>query len=154
MKSIAQIVRAGAGLVVAGVIGVSAAEADHRPVIAVPGNAQVPVIIDGMDASYAVVIGEWGLHAPGRLAPKIIAPLPSAPFIDYGYYPATGRAPRYGRQELDVPGRVAPAVTFHRSWTSESPSVPVTEYPPYEPPEVTIERRGRRFEPRRRYRRD
>ena len=47
------------------------ARADHRPVIAVPGNPHVPVVVDGIDASFAVVTGEWGLYAPGRVAVEI-----------------------------------------------------------------------------------
>ena len=77
------------------------ARADHRPVIAVPGNPQVPVIIDGIDASYAVVSGNWGLYAPGAVVPEIYGPVVLVPVPgDRGYFPATGRRPRYGRQEI------------------------------------------------------
>jgi hypothetical protein len=31
-----------------------------------------------------------------------------------------------------------PAEDFHQSWSAGSDSAPVTEYPPYEPPQVSI----------------
>src|SRR5687768_11559242 len=77
------------------------AHADHRPVIAVPGHPQVPAIVDGVDASYAVVVGEWGLYRAGHVVPKVIPPFVGAPAfhpgaIEPAYYPATGRRPRVG----------------------------------------------------------
>ena len=43
-------------------IGTSAAAlADTGPLIVIPGRAGVPVMINGRDASYAIVEGEWGL---------------------------------------------------------------------------------------------
>jgi len=124
------------------------AHADHRPVIAVPGNAQVPVIMDGVDATDAVIIGDWGLYAPGRIAPKIIAPAPVLQPPPGAWYPATGHRPRYGRQEVEpIRHRRSPTgpQDFNRSWTSESGRGPVTEYPPFEPPPVTVEPRRRRY---------
>jgi hypothetical protein len=138
-----------AGVLVGCLVGAAAAQADHRPVIAVPGNTQVPVFVDGVDASYAVVVGEWGLHAPGRIAPKIIPPVvvgyPGYAPVDPGYYPATGRRPRYGRQEADPIGHATPrpAQSFYREWSAESGAGPVTEYPPFEPPSVVVEPRRR-----------
>jgi hypothetical protein len=130
------------------------AHADHRPVIAVPGHPQVPAIVDGVDASYAVVVGEWGLYRAGHVAPKVIPPIIGRPAFypsafEPGYYPATGRRPRVGRQEI-VPaaGRPLPppAPSFYRSWGIESAPGPATEYAPFAPPEVTIEpRRDRRM---------
>ena len=46
--------------VLAGTAGVAWAES-NGPVIAIPGRPGVPVIINGVDASYAVVEGDWGL---------------------------------------------------------------------------------------------
>jgi hypothetical protein len=126
----------------------AAARADHQPVIAVPGNPYMPVIIDGIDASYAVVNGDWGLYAPGRIAPEVyyapvVIPVPG----DRGYFPATGRQPRYGRQEVITPRRVLPpAPDFYREWSAGSGSGPVTEYPPYAMPEVSVEPRSRQRE--------
>jgi hypothetical protein len=50
------------------------ARADHRPVTAVPGNPTTPLVIDGQDASWAVVEGDWGLYRPGPLTPTVLAP--------------------------------------------------------------------------------
>jgi hypothetical protein len=125
--------------VLTGCFGLHAARADHQPVIALPGNPQVPVVIDGMPADGALVSGDWGLYAPGRVVPEVLAPVYGpvdpvfAPFAGRGYYPRTGHRPRYGRQEVIVPRRpLPPAPTYQRSWSSESPpdSGPVTDYPP------------------------
>jgi hypothetical protein len=123
----------------------AAARADHQPVIAIPGNPHVPVIIDGADASYAVVNGDWGLYAPGRIAPEIyyapvVVPVPG----DRGYCPATGQRPRVGRREVITPRRdLPPAPDFYREWSAGSGSGPVTEYPPYPMPDVSVEPRSR-----------
>lgn len=121
----------------------AAARADHQPVIAIPGNPHVPVIIDGTDASYAVVNGDWGLYAPGRIAPEIYyAPVAIPVPGDRGYFPATGHRPRYGRQEVITPRKVLPpAPDFYREWSAGSGSSPVTEYPPYAMPDVSVEPR-------------
>ena len=130
--------------------------ADHQPVIVLRGNAQVPVIIDGVDASGALVYGDWGLHAPGRIPPQIVGPvvLPIDPHTG-AYYPRTGHAPAYGRRETPMPWRPAqPAESFHREWSARSQPGPVTTYPPYQMPEVMIEQgeRERVRQPRRRMR--
>jgi hypothetical protein len=157
MTFINHLAAAGVGAL-AGLVAVTA-HADHRPVIAVPGHPEIPAVVDGVDASYAVVIGEWGLYRAGQVAPKVIRPLIGPPVLyrhsfypgslEPGYYPATGRRPRYGRQEI-VPaaGRPLrpPAPSYQRSWSAESAPGPVTDYAPFAPPDVTIEpRRGRRM---------
>lgn len=115
---------------------------DGGPVIVIPGKPGVPVIIQGRDASFAVVYGDWGLKRPG--AGDIIiaggAPLYSQAWLR-GYYPSTGRRPVYGRKEHEPPpGRVLPppAPTYYRSWSAEPPPVPATEYPAFEPPQVIM----------------
>ena len=57
--------------VLMGCFGLHAARADHQPVIALPGNPQVPVVIDGVPATGALVSGDWGLYAPGRVVPEV-----------------------------------------------------------------------------------
>ena len=48
-----------AGLALAILIGTTcAALADSSPVLVIPGRAGVPIIINGVDASYAVVEGD------------------------------------------------------------------------------------------------
>lgn len=122
------------------------ARADHAPAFVVPTMRGVPVVINGQDAAWAVVEGDWGLHRPGHGTrsvihghPVLMGPPPR------GYYPATGRRPRLGRHEIERPSdRVPrPAQSYRRSWTSQSSRNPATVYPPYELPPVTIERRPR-----------
>jgi len=124
--------------------GTGAARADHQPVIALPGNWQVPVVIDGVPATGAYVTGDWGLYAPGQVTPEVFGPvvLPAEPYVP-GYYPSMGRRPRYGRKEVIIRRPPRPGPSFHRQWTSDPGSGPVTEYPPFDPPSVTLEPRGR-----------
>ena len=74
-------------LALAAICGVSAARADHQPVIVVPGKRGVPVYVDGHEVSGAIVSGEWGLYRPGHLAPTIAyrRPWPDPPRY-YRYY--------------------------------------------------------------------
>jgi len=57
--------------VIVGIGGAGNAHADHAPAIVVPGKPGVPVIINGRDASGAIVFGDWGLSRPGT-APTVI----------------------------------------------------------------------------------
>jgi len=123
------------------------ARAQTGPVIVVPGKPGVPVIINGVVADGAIVYGDWGLAKPNNAGLTIIDPAGYAASYDSrGYYPATGRAPRYGRLEGEPQGRRRPANTdFHREWSAGSnPGVPVTEYPPFNPPPVILAPRDRR----------
>jgi len=70
-----------AGLALAILIGTTwAALADGAPVIVIPGRPGVPIIINGVDASYAVVEGDWGLgkgvhvHSPRSMAAATLIP--------------------------------------------------------------------------------
>jgi hypothetical protein len=128
-----------AGLLFAG----AAAYADNEPVIVVPGRPGVPVIINGADATGAVIYGDWGLYRPGAavvIEGGIWLPVgTAAPDWPPHYFPATGRTPAYGRKEID-PGPhgrgIAPA--YHKSWATESDPGPVTQYPPFAPPPVVV----------------
>ena len=51
--------------------------ADSGPVIVIPSRPGVPVIINGRDASYAVVEGDWGLSRPGAVPVTVIGGSPS-----------------------------------------------------------------------------
>jgi hypothetical protein len=118
--------------------------ADNEPAVVVPGRPGVPVIINGVDATGAVVYGDWGLYRPG--APVVIeggiwppGVLPPAVDEPPHYYPATGRTPAYGRKEIDPgPRRRRLAPEYHKSWETESRPGPVTEYPPFAPPPVIV----------------
>ncbi len=121
----------------------SPALAQRAPEIVIPGKPGVPVYIDGIDASWGVVEGDFGLDRPGMVTPTVIyRPLTVAlPLRVPSYYPATGKRPGYGRLEIaPPPDRVLPppAPTYYRSWSSGSAAGPVTEYPPYAPPTVVI----------------
>lgn len=129
-----------AGLLFAG----ASAYADNQPVVVVPGRPGVPVIINGVDATGAVVYGDWGLYRPGGAVvieggiwpPGVLAPGFEEP---PHYFPATGRTPAYGRKEIDPgPHRRGLAPEYHKSWQTESQPGPVTEYPPFAPPPVVV----------------
>ena len=129
-----------AGLLFAGTM----AYADNEPVIVVPGRPGVPVIINGVDVTGAVIYGDWGLYRPGGavVIEGGIWPLagPGAvPDWPPHYFPATGRTPAYGRKEIDPgPRHPGPAPAYHRVWGIESNPGPVTEYPPFVPPPVVV----------------
>jgi hypothetical protein len=111
------------------------AQAGDGPVIVIPGKPGVPVIINGRDASYAVVEGDWGLARPGHGTPKIIdGPFLHPAHFDRGrYYPRVGQRPGYGRLEIEPPPDrrlPRPAESFHRSWSSQSDPIPASLDPP------------------------
>jgi hypothetical protein len=120
---------------------VTPVRADHAPVIVIPGKAGVPVVINGYDASYTVVEGDWGLSRPGHVTPTIVSgPLIApAPYYPGSYFPALGRRPGYGRYEIEPPPdrrRPPPAQSFHREWSIESAPTPATLPPDYPPPVI------------------
>lgn len=122
-----------------GLAGTVSARGDHLPILIVPGRADVPVIVDGIDASWGVMEGDWGLYRPGAVPPTLI-PAPSALPAQRGtgYFPSAGHAPRAGRLEIEPPAnRVLPppAESFHRSWGSASDPLPAT-IPPDPPPVI------------------
>jgi hypothetical protein len=126
------------------------ARAQTGPVIVVPGKPGVPVMIYGVDATGAVVYGDWGLAKPNNMGLLIEgarpAPYPSR-FWPGAYFPGTGQPPPYGRKEIEPPpGRLLPplAPQYQRSWTVSPEPGPVTEYPPFETPPVIVEPRLRR----------
>jgi hypothetical protein len=98
---------------------------DTGPVIAIPTRPGVPIVINGRDASYAVVEGDWGLARPGHGSITVIGGSPITPNPVYeprnSYHPRYGRPPPRGRNEVD-PGPEGPqgAESFSRSWSSSS----------------------------------
>ena len=92
-------------LALAMVIGTaSAALADTAPVLVIPGRPGVPIIINGVDASYAVIEGDWGLAKGEHFTPVIYGGryLDSTPNVGH-YYPSAGYQPGYGRLEIEPP---------------------------------------------------
>ena len=108
--------------------------ADSGPVIVIPSRPGIPVIINGRDASYAVVEGDWGLFRPGAVPVTVIGGSPVLPNEVYrrrnSYIPKYGRAPERGRYEVEPPADRAlpePAESFSRDWsTSSDTAAPVT----------------------------
>ena len=122
----------------------SPALAQREPEIVIPGRPDVPVIINGIDASWGVVVGEFGLDRPGAMAPVVIYQplLASVPYAVPSYFPKTGKKPGYGRLEINPPPDrplPPPAPTFYRSWSSQSGAGPVTEYSNYPMPPVVVD---------------
>jgi hypothetical protein len=119
-------------------LSASPALAQRGPVIVIPGRPDVPVMENGVDVSWSVVEGEFGLDRPGQVTPTVIYRLPPAVIVGYpdpeaaapeepGYFPRDGRKPGYGRLEIaPPPGHrpPAPAQSYRRSWSSESAPTP------------------------------
>lgn len=107
------------------------------PVIVIPGRPGVPIIINGVDASYAVVEGDWGLGKGIHVQPTVyggryIDPEPSVGH----YYPSAGHSPGYGRMEIEPAGKPRPAESFHQSWSANSrPQLPEV---PADPPPIIV----------------
>ena len=128
------------------------------PVIVIPSRPGVPVVINGRDASYAVVEGDWGLARPGAVPVTVIGGSPILPNPVYerrnSYHPKYGQAPERGRNEVEPPADRAlpdPAESFSRSWStsSDTDKVPATITDPatfpqnFNPPIVVDPRRRR-----------
>lgn len=125
----------------------AAAAADTGPLIVIPGRAGVPVMINGRDASYAVVEGEWGLAKHFKNADRVYGGWDRYIGHEVGhYYPSAGRTPGYGRLEIQPPANRAlpqPAESYHRSWSAQSaPPAPQQHYdvPLYPPPIIEAPR--------------
>ena len=114
--------------------------------IVIPGRAGVPVIINGIDASYAVIEGEWGLGRNEQVQPtsyggRIIDPVPNVGH----YYPSAGHLPGYGRLEIEPPpGRrlPQPAESYHQSWSAHSAPLPAQSDVPVNPPAIIYAPQG------------
>lgn len=140
--------RAALSLIV--LIGTSlSALAETAPVIAIPGRPGVPVIINGRDASFGIVEGDWGLSKSFNVQPTVYGGWDryESPAVGH-YYPSAGRTPGYGRYEIEPPADrklPKPAESYHQSWSAQSaPPAPQVPYPvpqpdvivPYNPPPV------------------
>jgi len=134
-----------AGLALAILIGTTAAAwADSAPVIVIPGRPGVPIIINGVDASYAVVEGDWGLAKNVHVQPTVYG----GRYVDFApnvghYYPSAGHQPGYGRLEIEPPANrrlPRPAESFYQSWSAQS--VPQPPEIPLNPPPVIIAPQG------------
>jgi hypothetical protein len=123
--------------------------------IVIPGRPGVPVIINGVDASYAVIEGEWGLGRNEQVQPTIYGGRTVDPVPNVGhYYPSAGRLPGYGRLEIEPPANrrlPQPAESYYQSWSAQSAPLPAQSSVPVEPPAIIYapQEQGRRnFRPR------
>src|SRR5215475_14416163 len=98
--------------------------------IVIPGRPGVPIIINGIDASYAVVEGDWGLAKGVHVQPTIYGGryIAERQPADVGhYYPSLGLRPGYGRLEIEPPADrklPKPAESYYRNWSSQSAPLP------------------------------
>lgn len=108
--------------------------------IVIPGRPGVPVIINGVDASYAVVEGDWGLGKRIHVQPTIYGGRTIDPVPNVGrYYPSAGRMPGYGRLEIEPPANrklPQPAESYHQSWSAQSAPLPAQSNVPVDPPAI------------------
>jgi hypothetical protein len=118
--------------------------------IVVPGRPDVPIVVNGIDASYAVLEGGFGLGKGVHNQPTIYGgrPVPPEPPVGH-YYPTLGLKPAYGRLEIEPPTNrklPQPAESYHQSWSAQSAPNPPTlpnaqpEVPFYPPPVILAPR--------------
>ena len=118
--------------------------------IVIPGRPGVPVIINGVDASYAVVEGDWGLGKGTHVEPTVHGGRYFDPVPRVGhYYPSAGRMPGYGRLEIEPLANrklPQPAESYYQSWSAQSAPLPAQSNVPVNPPEIIyapqVDRRG------------
>ena len=142
-----------AGIALAILIGTtSAALAGEGFDIVIPGRAGVPIIINGIDASYAVVEGTWGLAKGVQVQPTVYGGryVDLVPNVGH-YYPSAGHQPGYGRLEIEPPANrrlPQPAESYHQSWSAQSaPPQAQPEVPLYPPPVIVAPQNGGAFMP-------
>ena len=124
--------------------------------IVIPGRPGVPIIINGVDASYAVVEGDWGLEKRTHVQPTIYGGRYIDPVPRVGhYYPSAGHQPGYGRLEVEPPPNrklPRPAESYHQSWSAQSAPLPAQSNVPVDPPAIVyapLDDRRPDFRPRR-----
>ncbi|TPQ34874.1 hypothetical protein C2U70_16130 [Bradyrhizobium guangdongense] len=112
--------------------------------IVIPGRPGVPIIINGIDASYTVIEGDWGLARGTHVQPTIYGGryVPDRQPPDVGhYYPTMGLRPGYGRLEVEPPANrklPQPAQSYYQSWGAQSAPLPAQMDVPVNPPAVIL----------------
>ncbi len=122
------------------------ANAGGGTAIVIPGRPGVPIIINGLDASYAVVEGDWGLARGVHVQPTIYGGRYVDPDPRVGrYFPSSGSLPGYGRLEVEPPANrktPQPAESFVRNYSAQStPPEPQLDVP-FDPPPVIVAPQG------------
>src|SRR4051812_41697402 len=110
--------------------------------IVIPGRPGVPVIINGLDASWAVVESDWGLGKNVHIQPtvyggRVVDLTPQAGH----YYPSAGHRPGYGRLWIQPPANRRPAQageTFHKSGSIQAAPQGPEGGVPFHPPAVIL----------------
>ena len=106
--------------------------------IVIPGRPGVPIIINGVDASYRVIEGDRGLSRDVHVQPTVYGGRYIDPVPKVGhYYPSAGRQPGYGRLEIEPPKNrklPKPADSYHDSWSAASPPPYQQDAVPFDPP--------------------
>lgn len=118
------------------------AAAEGTTAIVIPGRAGVPIIINGIDASYAVVEGDWGLARGVHVQPTIYGGRYVDPNPRVGrYFPSSGTLPGYGRLEIEPPAnrkKPEPAESYHQSYSAQSAPPAAQLEVPFDPPPVIV----------------
>jgi hypothetical protein len=118
--------------------------------IVIPGRPGVPIIINGVDVSYAVIEGDWGLGKGAHSQPTVYGGryVEGEPNVGH-YYPTLDRKPGYGRLEIEPPANRKlphPAESYHESWSAASAppqaQPPQPEVPLYPPPVIVAPPNG------------
>jgi len=106
--------------------------------IVIPGRPGVPIIINGVDASYRVIEGDRGLSRDVHVQPTVYGGRYIDPVPRVGhYYPSAGRQPGFGRLEIEPPKNrklPKPAESYHDSWSAASPPPYQQDAVPFDPP--------------------
>ena len=120
--------------------------------IVLPSRPGVPIIVNGIDISYAVLEGDFGLGKGVNNQPTIYGGRLAEPEPNVGhYYPSLGLKPAYGRLEIEPPANrklPQPGPSYHQSWSAQSAPTPATspsiqpEIPFYPPPVIMAPRQG------------
>jgi hypothetical protein len=110
--------------------------------IVIPGRPGVPIIINGVDVSYAVVEGDFGLGKGIHMQPTVYGGryVDVAPDVGH-YYPSLGHKPGYGRLEVEPPANrklPRPAPSYDRSWSAQSAPPRMQPDVPFYPPPVIV----------------
>jgi hypothetical protein len=119
----------------------SAAAADGFNIV-IPGRPGVPIIINGVDASYRVIEGDYGLRRGIHVQPTVYGGRYVDPQPNVGhYYPSLGHQPGYGRLEVEPPKNrklPQPAESYYEHWSSKSAPMGRDDEVPANPPDVLV----------------
>jgi len=119
-------------------LSASPALCQRAPEIVIPSRPDVPILMNGVDVSWAVIEGDFGLARPGEMTPTVIyrphpilLPYDVRGYQEPGYFPQAGRPPGYGRLEGTPRHRrlPPPAPSYYRSWSADSAPGSAADYP-------------------------